>query len=117
MKGNRKQKGELEAETRYGYEDFVKQVKNKLTNNLLWKFEGFSSDKDKIQDEEMIKQIEELMEKKDKLFQINSEIFDELKKVYNIASQYNSNPTAAPTAAVAHIIAAVVRFFTIPSFF
>ena len=34
----------------------------------------------------------------------------------DIANSYNPNPTAAPTAAVAHIIAAVVKPSTLPSF-
>jgi len=37
------------------------------------------------------------------------------KKAVKIANQYNPNPTVAPIAAVTHIMAAVVKFLTTPS--
>ena len=89
MKGSLDQRGKMEIETTTGYEEFKKQVKTKLTNNLLWNFEGFSNNSNELQDVEIIKEIAILMEHGKDLEQVTDPIFNDLKKIYRIAKQYD----------------------------
>lgn len=89
MTGVLKQKGKIELETKYNYNEFKILVNNKLSNNLLWDFNGFESDIDYVQNNEIIQQIEELLKNKNKLIQTQNSYFNELKKIYDIANKYN----------------------------
>jgi hypothetical protein len=89
VRGNLKQNGELDINTRNGFKELKTLLNNKLSANPIWKFDSFRNNICDVPNNEIIKQVKELLKNENKLSKLESKYFDDLKEILEIAKQYD----------------------------